>query len=354
MSKFSNHPAMLMLFALSFSFLLMMVFSPMLGVSQLVQQWDFVVLWLISLLTIALPMLYLELALAKRSQNSALQGLMSLTRDADAKTTWRVIGWAGIVFIALLNGSILSQIALNIGQIFNVNLHFSVLMLIGLGVALALSCLPRLLLVCGMLGAMLASMIITPSSDINTQLQWTNGTAQDWATSVMMVVLATGFGMSVYWQNSVKMVENSSSLNLPVFALLGALCGAMILYTVVPTQSVIALLAVVALLLQLSREQLQQRQMAIVLQWLLPCVGVLVWLIAPLHQTLGYVLMILGLLLCLAYSIFVGWVMKASHLRKSLNFNKELIYNVWRVAVRIVVPLQIIIALGIMLQHWLA
>lgn len=353
MSKFSNHPAMVVLFALSFSFLLMMVFSPMLGVYQLVQQWDFIVLWLISLLTVALPMLYLELALAKRSQSTVLQGLVSLTRDADAKTTWRVIGWIGLFFISSLNGSMLSQITLDISRIFNLHIHFSVLMLIILGLASALSLLPRLLLVCGMLGAMLASLIITPSTDINSHLQWTNSTAQEWATSVMMVILATGFGMSLYWQNSVKIVESMSSLNLLAFALLGALSGAIILYTVIPIQSVIVLLAVVALLLQLSREQLKQRQMVVVLQWFIPCIGVFFWLIESLHQGLSYLLMIFGLLLCLAYSIFVGWVMKTSHLRKSLNFNKELVYNLWRVAVRIVVPLQIIIALGIMLQHWL-
>jgi hypothetical protein len=49
-------------------------------------------------------------------------------------------------------------------------------------------------------------------------------------------------------------------------------------------------------------------------------------------------LMLWGLLICLIYSIFAGWIMKISHLRKSMNFSNELFYNLWRIAIRIVLP----------------
>lgn len=353
MSKFSNpsHPVSLMLFALSFSFLLMMVFSPMLDLSNLMKQWDFLLLWLISLMTIAVPMLYLELALAKRSQTTVLQGLMSLTRDADAKTTWRMMGWGGIFFISLLSGAILSQSAIHLQSAFNLQVHLSALIMGSAVVAIALSLLPRLFLVCLMIGAMVASLLIQPSSAI-TMAQWTNSSAQEWAVSVLMVVLVTGFGLNVYWQNSLKLIEKVSSLNIPVIALLASLFVAGVAYAVMPVQSTITLITIVAMLLQLAREQLQQKQVAKFLVWLLPITAILLWLVVPLHHSLNYVLMIVGLLLCLGYSIFVGWVMKASHLRKALNFNSELVYNLWRVAVRIVVPLQIIVALLVMLRYW--
>lgn len=55
--------------------------------------------------------------------------------------------------------------------------------------------------------------------------------------------------------------------------------------------------------------------------------------------------MLWGLLICLLYAIFVGWLMKISHLRKSLNFAQETTYNLWRIAVRILSPLAIVIAM---------
>ncbi len=40
-------------------------------------------------------------------------------------------------------------------------------------------------------------------------------------------------------------------------------------------------------------------------------------------------------MICLIYAIFAGWIMKISHLRKSMNFSNEAFYNIWRIAVRI-------------------
>ena len=42
---------------------------------------------------------------------------------------------------------------------------------------------------------------------------------------------------------------------------------------------------------------------------------------------------------------FAGWIMKISHLRKAMNFSNELFYNLWRIAVRLVLPLSIIVAM---------
>ena len=37
--------------------------------------------------------------------------------------------------------------------------------------------------------------------------------------------------------------------------------------------------------------------------------------------------------------------MKISHLRKAMNFSNELFYNLWRIAVRVVLPLSIVMAI---------
>ena len=70
-----------------------------------------------------------------------------------------------------------------------------------------------------------------------------------------------------------------------------------------------------------------------------------VWAIPFIANVLTIALMLWGLVICLIYSIFVGWIMKISHLRKALNFSNEIFYNIWRIAVRIVLPLSIVLAI---------
>ena len=63
-------------------------------------------------------------------------------------------------------------------------------------------------------------------------------------------------------------------------------------------------------------------------------------------QSLAVVLVVVSVLSALVLAIFSGWQMKISHMRKSLNFSSEGIYNLWRVAIRILAPLLIIVAVA--------
>ena len=74
-------------------------------------------------------------------------------------------------------------------------------------------------------------------------------------------------------------------------------------------------------------------------------VAVLVWAIPAISPIFNTILMLWGLMICLIYAIFAGWIMKISHLRKSMNFSNELFYNLWRIAVRVVLPVSIIVAM---------
>ncbi len=60
--------------------------------------------------------------------------------------------------------------------------------------------------------------------------------------------------------------------------------------------------------------------------------------VLALQPTFGLVVQLLGLLPLLVLAVFTGWVMKISHVRKALNFESEAVYNLWRVAVRLLVP----------------
>ena len=111
----------------------------------------------------------------------------------------------------------------------------------------------------------------------------------------------------------------------------------------------IAVLGGAALLLNLVREQLLERQFSLVLQWLLIVVALCVWIVPAMHPVLHTLLMLWGLIICLIYAIFAGWIMKISHLRKSMNFSNELFYNLWRIAVRVILPLSIIVAIFVII-----
>jgi SNF family Na+-dependent transporter len=59
---------------------------------------------------------------------------------------------------------------------------------------------------------------------------------------------------------------------------------------------------------------------------------------AATQPTFSIVVQLLALLPLLGLSLFVGWIMKISHVRKALNLPSEGLYNLWRVMVRLVVP----------------
>ena len=103
------------------------------------------------------------------------------------------------------------------------------------------------------------------------------------------------------------------------------------------------------LILQMAREQLQQRQLAAAAQWGIPLAAVAVWAIPEISGVFNILLVLWGLAVCLIYALFAGWIMKISHLRKAMNFSNEAFYNIWRIAVRIALPIAIIAAIAAVL-----
>jgi hypothetical protein len=166
--------------------------------------------------------------------------------------------------------------------------------------------------------------------------------------------------LGLYWQSSLPRVQTQNAVTgtvLPIwFAQLVALIafGFFVANGELPVIAlVITALAAAALFIQFAREQLLQRQVAIVLQWAILLIALLVWAIPEIYSALNLVLMLWGLIICLIYAIFAGWIMKISHLRKSMNFSNELFYNLWRIAVRIVLPLSILLAMVAIIRQFI-
>ncbi len=84
------------LMAFCLSFIIIATLAPITGI-QIDRQLDFWMLWLATMLILALPVCYLEIALAKRSKTTPLQALSTLTREADASQKWRIVGWLSVI-----------------------------------------------------------------------------------------------------------------------------------------------------------------------------------------------------------------------------------------------------------------
>lgn len=339
------------LMAFCLSFIIIATLAPITGI-QIDRQLDFWMLWLATMLILALPICYLEIALAKRSKTTALQALSTLTREADASQKWRIVGWLSVIFIPFLAGAMLNN-ASNVLALAALDLAPN-LLFIGLVIAaLVLSLLPRqILLVITAIGV-LASLIL--ANVMGTALpawQVTPVEFSEWGNATVLALVASGLGMGLYWQSSLSAVQQQDVASKTVLPIWIAQLLAVIVFAFFAVQAqipaftlVVAIVATAAFILQMAREQLQQRQLHPAIQWAIMAVVTLIWAIPNVTPMFNVVLLLWGLLICLIYALFAGWIMKISHLRKSMNFSSEGFYNLWRIAVRVVLPVSIIVAM---------
>ncbi|MFT4020249.1 MAG: hypothetical protein QM666_01895 [Acinetobacter sp.] len=341
------------LMAFCLSFVLITTLAPVADI-QRDRQLDFWALWLLAMFILALPLIYLETALLKRSKTTALNALMSLTREADVSPRWRVVGWLAVIFVPYLAGAMIANTLHQSEQWINqfaVPMQWLIAALVV--VAVILSLLPRLILIVLMTVAVITSFVLSHVFALNLAV-WhvTPVTFAEWGHATVLALVASGLGLGIYAQSNAEQLrhaEYTTSTAVPVWVaqLLAVLCfGFFAVQTQIPALTItIAAVFAAALLLQLAREQLAQRQINIVLQWLIVIVVAMLWVASTLFPLLNFGLMLWGLIVCLIYAIFVGWKMKISHLRKALNFQSEAIYNVWRIAVRVILPISIVAAI---------
>ncbi len=115
----------------------------------------------------------------------------------------------------------------------------------------------------------------------------------------------------------------------------------------------IGVLFVASYLLHYSSQQLAHRFGLLVSVVLTFVLALLLVVAIPTNWLVG-ILVIISSIAVLLLSVFAGWQMKISHLRKSLNFGNEAFYNLWRVAIRLIVPLALLLALIGWVMQWLS
>ena len=340
------------LMAFCLSFMIIVGLAPSLGL-QIDRQIDFWLLWLGTMLVLALPIVYLEIGLAKRSKTSALNALSSLTRDADASQKWRIVGWLSVVFTAFLAGGVLYNVGQVAGLSAQIPLAQNVLFIVCAVIAFALSFLARQILVLLTAVGVIVSLVLANVFASNVQpWHFTSIEFKEWGNATILALVASGLGLGLYWQNSISnqtQTEAATSRSLPIWiAQLVAVIafGYFAISAQIPAYTILfSAVASAALLLNLAKEQLAHRNVVVAVQFIVLLIALFVWAIPSIDVVLNPILMLSGLVTCLIYSIFAGWIMKISHLRKALNFSNEIFYNIWRIAMRIVLPLGIILAI---------
>ncbi len=339
-------------------------------------QIDFLILWWVAMSLVALPVLYTEIALAKRSQLSPLKGITKLTREADSSTTWRLFSWIN-VFILIL-------IASGFVTVANQALHPSIVSLeVGIPrYVLALILMVVVVIVSvwgfqlGILGLIFASLAIgmqIADGMVLANFQMTSISLLEWSQAVILALVSVGAGSGLYWlahaysyqsdeDNSKKFKATRAVLPIWVMQLIVGTVTLLFLASKSPQAEVsvfesIALLCFSAFLLKCVVQLLQQFLGANLLAevkglgviFLFGCISVLI------PDNALYKLLVFSTLVSVAMlSIFAGWQMKISHLRKSINFDNEMTYNFFRIAIRLVVPLLLLVALlGWVVNWWL-
>ncbi|WP_372861133.1 hypothetical protein [Psychrobacter sp.] len=350
---------------------------------------DFWLLWLLAMVLVSLPVVYAEIALAYRSVDAPLAGMQKLTREADASPIWRSFGWLAALVSILIAALVISGASTGIlAALTELN---SAPAIPDFAIAAGLMVIAVLLSLLGVaplpigLGLMVIGLLLGVANGLpNIDFAMTDISLNEWARAVALALVSVGAGTGLYWfgQNLVtkqvatavdtdninaqKPARNratseyrATKLVLPIWILqliVGVVAlsiSGMMLPPIGQLSYWIGVLFVASYLLHYSTQQLAYKFGLLVSLVLTFVLALLLVVIIPTVWLVG-LLVIISSIAVLLLSIFAGWQMKISHLRKSLNFGNEAFYNLWRIAIRLIVPLALLLALIGWVMQWLS
>ncbi|HAR75940.1 hypothetical protein [Psychrobacter glacincola] len=350
---------------------------------------DFWLLWLLAMVVVSLPVIYAEIALAYRSAEAPLAGMQKLTREADASALWRGFGWLAALVSIIIAALVISGASTGIlTALTELN---SVPEVPGFAIAAGLMVIAALLSLLGVtplpigLGLMLIGLFFGLANGLpNITFAMTNISLGEWARAVALALVSVGAGTGLYWfgQNRISKqavtavgIDNhyaqnpsraqasseyrATKLVLPIW-ILQLLVGVVALFisgmTLPPIGQLLywaGVIFVASYLLHYSTQQLTHKFGLLVSLVITAVIAIVLVVAIPTIWLVG-ILVIISTIAVLLLSVFAGWQMKISHLRKSLNFGNEAFYNLWRVAIRLVVPVALLLALIGWVMQWLS
>ncbi|WP_372843438.1 hypothetical protein [Psychrobacter sp.] len=349
---------------------------------------DFWLLWLLAMTLVSLPVIYAEIALAYRSAEAPLAGMQKLTREADASALWRGFGWLAALVSVIIAALVIS--AAGTGILTALTELNSAPEIPNFAIAAGLMFIAVLLSLLGVtplpigLGLMLVGLGFGLANGLPTiTFAVTNVSLGEWARAVALALVSVGAGTGLYWfgQNLVTKQTTTAvssdyhdaqkpsradsvteyratKLVLPIW-ILQLLVGMVALFisgmALPPIGQLLywlGVLFVASYLLHYSTQQLAHKFGLLVSLVITAVIAIALVVIIPTSWLVG-LLVIISTIAVLLLSIFAGWQMKISHLRKSLNFGNEAFYNLWRVAIRLIVPVALLLALIGWVTQWL-
>ena len=349
---------------------------------------DFWLLWLLAMLLVSLPVVYAEIALAYRSAEAQLAGMQKLTREADVSTFWRSFGWLAALVSVLIAALVISGASTGIlAALTELN---SVPNVPSFAIAAGLMVIAVLLSLLGVaplpigLGLMLIGLLLGVANGLpNIAFAMTDVSLSEWARAVALALVSVGAGTGLYWfgqnlirkqtvtavgtdnhnaqttRNSAAPAYRATKLVLPIWVLqlvvgvVALFISGMALPPIGQLSYWIGVVFVASYLLHYSSQQLAHKFGLLVSVVLTFVLALLLVVAIPTNWLVG-ILVIISSIAVLLLSVFAGWQMKISHLRKSLNFDNEAFYNLWRVAIRLIVPLALLLALIGWVMQWLS
>ena len=349
---------------------------------------DFWLLWLLAMLLVSLPVVYAEIALAYRSAEAQLAGMQKLTREADVSTFWRSFGWLAALVSVLIAALVISGASTGIlAALTELN---SVPNVPSFAIAAGLMVIAVLLSLLGVaplpigLGLMLIGLLLGVANGLpNIAFAMTDVSLSEWARAVALALVSVGAGTGLYWfgqnlmskqtvtavgtdnhnaqttRNSAAPAYRATKLVLPIWVLqlvvgvVALFISGMALPPIGQLSYWIGVVFVASYLLHYSSQQLAHKFGLLVSVVLIFVLALLLVVAIPTNWLVG-ILVIISSIAVLLLSVFAGWQMKISHLRKSLNFDNEAFYNLWRVAIRLIVPLALLLALIVWVMQLLS
>ncbi|WP_019672261.1 hypothetical protein [Psychrobacter lutiphocae] len=335
-------------------------------------QIDFWLMWLAAMLVVGLPLLYAEIGLAHRSQKTPAQGIQELTRQADTSTIWRSFVWLTVILSLVIAGLSIDAVSENLldaaGRL-GVTLDVPAFALAAVMMVIAgiLSLLGGSTLIIALVLIGIAFVMGAISQASSLALVMTEPSLGEWARAVTLALVSVGVGTGLYWFNnplvssdpnhSVEAGRNTREIAtktvFPIWVtqlLIGSVALIFSTGALAPIPTIIYALGVLlaaAFFMHYASTQIATRFQRFGI-WIATLIGIILGVLLVLLATpsiLSILLVVISIVSALVLAIFSGWQMKISHMRKSLNFKSEAIYNVWRVAIRILAPLLIIIAI---------
>lgn len=323
-------------------------------------QFDLWLLWLVAMVLLGLPMTYLELALAKRSKNSVWLGMQTLTRESDAKTYWRIFAFFSVLLALFLGAGSIARYSmalvyslaqLNVSAIAGIPSYAIAFALTV--IALILSPLKSRLLAVGV-AFLIAGGVLSLVMGGQNGIAMTNVSFSEWAIAVVAALFSVGVGTGLYWFLDAKTpIENAAHpltgkvlpiwLTQLVFGAAGFVVASATIHPIGILTAAVGVLLFASFLFYYAGAELAARFGKMAGFGGMVVLALLICALPPL--LVGHILVVVGLVTTLFLAIFAGYSMKMSHLRKSLNFASEARYNLWRVAVRWLVPLAVLSAL---------